>query len=410
MRLLIITQYIYPETFKSSDLAFELRRRGHSVDVLTGIPNYPEGKYYDGYGLFRKRKEKKEGVSFYRCFQTPRKLLPGFLGLALNYTTFVVSSTLWVLFYFVWKNRYDAIITHEPSPITQIIPAIILSKIKSIPVYSWIMDIWPDSMTCHLSKPLQRVFYKPLNSITNWVYRNSEKILITSPGFADFVNRDADYSDKIVYYPNWSDDILEQNINDCDTFPSGYIIMMAGNIGSGLGIPAILSLFEECKYINQLHFVFVGGGSSLKEMEKFVEINNINNVHFLGRHPFEMMHTFYDRADAMFLTLAPMKHPFLQATIPARLQSYMSAAKPILAMIDGGAAELITKNDLGHCVHAGDYKSLAYFIVNELIPNKSEFAKKGINARKLYEREFTKEKCIDNLEKILMTLVWLFLL
>ena len=123
MRILIVTQYIYPEPFKSSEMAFELSKRGHNVEVLTGIPNYPEGHYYSGYGLFKKRKEVVNGVKFYRCLQTPRKLLPGFLGQSLNYVTFMVNATLWVLFYFVWKKKYDAIITHEPSPITQIVPA-----------------------------------------------------------------------------------------------------------------------------------------------------------------------------------------------------------------------------------------------------------------------------------------------
>lgn len=401
MRVLIITQYIYPETFKSSDMAFELKKRGHHVDVLTGIPNYPEGKYFKGFGILKKRIETINGVNFYRCFQTPRKLLPGFAGLALNYVTFLISSIAWILFFFVWRKKYDAIITHEPSPITQIIPAIILSKIKSVPVYSWIMDIWPDSMTCHLNKSLQKIFYKPLNIITNWIYKNSKKILITSPGFSEFINRDADYSEKIIYFPNWSDDILEQPIKDCVSLPDGYKIMMAGNIASGIGVSGILNLIEECKDVDNLHFIFIGGGSSLKEMKDYVKSKRLDNAHFLGRYPFEMMHTFYDKADAMLLSLASINEPFLQTTIPARLQSYMSAGKPILAMIDGGAADLIEKYNLGYRVRAGDYKALALFIKNELMLDINSFKQKGINARNLFELEFTKDKCIDNLERII---------
>lgn len=124
MRILIVTQYIYPENFKSNELPFELAKRGHQVEVLTGISNYPEDRYYEGYGLFKKRCEKKDGVKFHRCFQSPRGWKASGLGLACNYITFVISATLWVLFYFAWKKRYDVIITHEPSPITQIIPTI----------------------------------------------------------------------------------------------------------------------------------------------------------------------------------------------------------------------------------------------------------------------------------------------
>lgn len=128
MRILIITQYIYPETFRSSEMAFELAKRGHNVEVLTGIPNYPGGHFFDGYGLLHRRVEKISGVKFYRCFQTPRKLLPSIFGLSLNYLSFVISASLWVLFFFSFKKRYDVIITHEPSPITQILPAILLKK------------------------------------------------------------------------------------------------------------------------------------------------------------------------------------------------------------------------------------------------------------------------------------------
>ena len=177
-RILIVTQYIYPETFKSSEMAFELAKRGYKIDVLCGIPNYPEGHYIEGYGIFSKRIEKKDGVTFFRCFQTPRKILPGFIGMSVNYVTFVISATLWVLFYFVWKKHYDAIITHEPSPITQLIPAIVLGKIRNVKVYSWIMDIWPDSVISSIGEgKISRIMSRILNAITNWTYRGSDKLL-----------------------------------------------------------------------------------------------------------------------------------------------------------------------------------------------------------------------------------------
>ena len=168
MRILVVTQYIYPENFKSNELVFELAHKGHHVDVLTGIPNYPEGVYYKGYGLFKKRVEKKDGVTFYRCIQTPRGRKASGIGLGCNYLSFVFFATLWVLFFFVWRKKYDAIITHEPSPITQLIPAIILGKIRKVPVYSWIMDIWPDSVVpdpYYLDKKVKMVELFPYHKL-----------------------------------------------------------------------------------------------------------------------------------------------------------------------------------------------------------------------------------------------------
>ena len=139
MRILLVSQYFYPENFKGNDIAFELAKRGYQVDVLTGIPNYPGGKYLQGYGVFKKRIETINGVRVYRAFQFPRgesnKLL-----MVLNYLSYPFFASLYVLFFFLWR-KYDAIIVQQLSPIFQAFPAILMKKIKRIPVYMWVLDI-----------------------------------------------------------------------------------------------------------------------------------------------------------------------------------------------------------------------------------------------------------------------------
>lgn len=401
-RLLIVTQYIYPETFKSSELAFELANRGYKVDVLCGIPNYPDGHYFNGYGIFSKRIENKNGVTFYRCFQTPRKLLPGFIGMSVNYVTFAICATFWVFFYFAWKKRYDAIITHEPSPITQLIPAIFLGKIRKVKVYSWIMDIWPDSVVSSIGETKwTRILKKLLNAVTNWTYSGSDKLLITSKGMAELINRDADYSHKIIYYPNWSDDLKKMPIEKIPELPDGYRIMMAGNIADGLGIDSLVALLYEMKDTPETKFIFVGGGNLQKQMENECKRKGLNNVYFMGKQPYSKMPAFYNKADAMLLTLKPTTLPHLGVTVPARLQGYMAGGKPVLAMIGKGASELINEADCGYAVPAGEYKTLASYIKNTVLKNREAFAKKGENGRMYYEQHFMKEECISNLEKIM---------
>ena len=401
-RILIVTQYIYPETFKSSELAFELANRGYKVDVLCGIPNYPDGHYFNGYGIFSKRIENKNGVTFYRCFQTPRKLLPGFIGMSVNYVTFAICATLWVFFYFAWKKRYDAIITHEPSPITQLIPAIFLGKIRKVKVYSWIMDIWPDSVVSSIGETKwSRILKKLLNAVTNWTYSGSDKLLITSKGMAELINRDADYSHKIIYYPNWSDDWKKMPTETIPELPDGYRIMMAGNIADGLGIDSLVALLYEMKDTPEAKFIFVGGGNLQKQMEDECKRKGLNNVYFMGKQPYSKMPAFYTKADAMLLTLKPTTLPHLGVTVPARLQGYMAGGKPVLAMIGKGASDLIKEADCGYAVPAGEYKALATYIKNTILKNRDAFAKKGENGRMYYEQHFMKEECISNLEKIM---------
>ena len=396
--ILLVTQYFYPENFKGNDIAFELSDRGYEVDVLTGIPNYPEGKYPKGYGIFRKRIETIGGVKVYRIFQTPRRT--GFVYLALNYVSFIVSSVFWVLFFFCLKKRYNAIFFQQLSPATSCIPAILLSKIKKIPLYTWVLDIWPDSVTSTLGNK-GKTIEPGIKKLVNWMYRASNKLLITSKGMASLIDRDADYSEKIVYFPNWSDDLKAMAIEEISELPKGYIIMMAGNIADGLGIDSLVALLDEMSDTPEVKFIFVGGGNLQQQMKDECEHKKLNNVYFMGKQPYSKMPAFYAKADAMLLTLKPTTLPHLDVTVPARLQGYMAGGKPVLAMIGKGASDLINEADCGYAVPAGEYKALAAYIKNTTLKNREAFAKKGENGRMYYEQHFMKGECITNLEKIM---------
>lgn len=403
MRILILTQYYYPESFKSTDIGEELVKRGHQVDALVGIPNYPEGKYYKGYGVFSRRHEVVNGVNIYRCFQTPRGKKASSIGLSLNFLSFVFSSVLWVLFFFVRKKKYDAIITHEPSPITQIIPAIILGKIRRIPVYSWILDIWPDSMVSSIGESKARYIKPILTRITEWVYKNSRLILVSSKGMMDLVNRNHDYSDKLVYFPNWCDDILSLPKKESDHLPEGFKIMMAGNLNDGIGIEAVVNLAERLRDIEDLYIVLVGGGTREEMLRNAFKGKGLQNVIMTGRKPFSEMPDLYAQADAMFLSLKKTDLPHLKATVPLRLQSYMSAGKPILAMVDGSANNVINSADCGFSAPAGDTHTLSDYIRNTVMKDPDAFKAKGMKSRKFFEEYYQKEYCLSNLEYYITT-------
>lgn len=401
MRVLLLTQYFYPEYFKSSDIAFELVKRGYEVDALVGIPNYPEGVYAKGYGLFRKRVETVNGVKIYRCFQAPRGRKASPIGLANNYFSFMVSATLWVIFFFAWKKKYDVILTHEPSPITQIVPAIILGKLRHTPVYSWILDIWPDSFISKAGGLAK--FLKPtVSAITEYVYKNSKFVMVSSKGMMPLVNRNHDYSEKVVYFPNWCEDIMALPVKESAKLPDGFKVMMAGSINRGIGPESVIKLVEELREEDGLWLVFVGGGTKEQEMRAAFEEKGIKNVVMTGRLPFEQMPALYAQADVMLLTLKKTDKPHLKATVPARLQSYMAAGKPILAMIDGCSQNVITAADCGYCVDAEDYKALAELIRQMKRQTKEDRERLGKNSRKFFEQHYQMKGCIDNLEHYLI--------
>lgn len=401
MKVLLITQYFYPENFKSNDIAFEMRKQGYEVDVLAGIPNYPEGKYYKGYGLFRKRIEKVEGVNIYRAFQFSRGKNGNGIRLSFNYLSYAFCASFWALFLSLFK-KYDAIIVHEPSPITQGIPAVIAKKIRKTPIYFWVLDIWPNAMMSGGNIKNKRLL-NGVNNLVKFIYNNSDKILISSKKFEPLILSQGDYQHKILYFPNWSEDLLAMdNQYPIPELPDGFRIMFAGNIGTAQDIENVMKAVLELKEEPNLKWIFIGDGSKKEWLDSFIKENGLEQiVYTYGKYPFDAMPAFYNKANAMLLSLRGGEFVHLKAVVPAKLQSYMSAGRPVLAMIDGGGAEIISEAICGYSVASGDYISFAEMIKTKVLPHKTEFQLLGNNGRAYYEAHFRKEDCIKNLCNII---------
>lgn len=399
MRILLVTQYFYPEVFKSNDLAFELVKRGHHVDALVGIPNYPDGKYFKGYGVLQKRREVVNGVNVYRVFQTPRG--KGGWRLPINYFTYVIFGCLRVLFQFAWKKKYDCIIGHEPSPIFQAYPALLLRKIRKTPFYYWIMDLWPDAMKSGGGVKNEKVL-NYVDGLVKGIYKRTDKILITSKRFREPIAAKGDFADKIIYFPNWSDDIQEMDDSyEIPRLPEGFKIMIAGNMGKAQDLDSVAQVMLGLKNIPEVKWIFVGGGSRKERMEDFIKNNGLSEQAVcLGQYPFKAMPAFYKQADAMMVTLrGGFKH--LEAVVPARLQSYMSAGRPVLAMIGCGGADIIEESQCGYAVGPGEADKMVDLIKEIVLAHREEFEKMGKNGREYYMKKYRLNDCIDNLERII---------
>lgn len=397
-RVLLVTQNFYPENFKSNDIAFELQKRGYQVDALVGIPNYPEGEYYKGYGIFKKRIETINGVRVYRAFQTPRGRKASGLGLSINYLTYALCASVWALFFAIFKKKYDSIIVHQTSPITQALPSVIISKIRKTPIYLWVLDLWPNVAYYNFRTSIAK---KIIEKISNVIYYNSYKILISSQGFRKLIDDYIGLNDRIIYFPNWVEDLQEMPILSTPELPEGYKIMMAGNLGQTQKLETVMQLILQLIDIKELKWIFIGDGSRKQWLENFVKDNFLEkNVFILGRYSFKFMPSFYEQADAMLLTLLTNK-THLHATIPARFQSYISSGKPVLAMAGKGVKELIEEIDCGFAIDNDDIKEMADYIRKVVLNNREEFSNKGIKGRDYYMSNFRVDTCIDNLEEII---------
>jgi len=398
MKILIVTQYFYPENFKSNDLAFELKKRGHDVMVLTGIPNYPEGKIYDGYGYFKKRKELINGVPVIRSLLLTRGKGGG-VRLFLNYFSWAFFASLKAIR--LNSKKFDAVIVHEPSPITQFYPALIIKKLQKTPIYFWVMDLWPESL--EIAGGIKNKFI--LNLFTRMIqyfYKESKKILITSKGFKKSILEKGNFEHKIEYFPNWAEDTISlgNTAFPIPALPEGFKIIFAGNIGEAQDMDSIMKAALYLKENQNVKFILVGDGRKMNFVKEFIKENHLEQtVYTLGRYPLEAMASFFKAADILLVSLKD--DPIFNITVPAKVQAYMSSGKPILAMLNGEGAENIAEADCGFSVPAGDSEKLAATIHEISQMKKEDLSLLGNNGKKFYEANYKMEECISNLERII---------
>ncbi|MFC3159073.1 glycosyltransferase family 4 protein [Chryseobacterium arachidis] len=268
--VLIVTQNFYPENFKSNDVAFELKKKGYDVTVLTGIPNYPQGKYYPGYGLFKKRVETVEGIKVYRCLQIPRgKKYTKFL-LPSTYLSFMFFGSLWAIYLSLFK-KFDSIFVHQVSPITQTLPAIIVKKMQKKPLILWVLDLWPDAFISGSGIDNKTIILW-LGKYVDFSYKNSDKILISSKGFKESIVERIGDDHKIQYFPNWAEDTFQGAVkHTIPSLPDGFKIMLAGNLGVSQNLENIMYAALKLKKTKNVRWIILGDGSRKEWMENFVK-------------------------------------------------------------------------------------------------------------------------------------------
>lgn len=396
-RVLLVTQYFYPENFKSNDIAFELAKRGYEVTVLTAIPNYPQGQFFKGYGLFKRRTEVVDGVKIIRGFVVPRGKDSKIL-LALNYLSYLVSSCF-IALYLVLRYRYDAVFVHQVSPVTIGVAATLIKKIQKIPMYFWVLDLWPESLTAAIGLKNHYIlgFF---SKMVRWFYCNSDKILISSKGFERSICDKGDFASKIVYFPNWVDSALTANADvETPTVPKGFVAMFTGNIGESQDFGTVLKGAERLKENTNIHFVIVGNGRAKGWVDEQIAQRNLSaTVHCVGSYPLEAMPATFAKADVLFAALKD--DPIFALTVPAKIQAYMSAGKPIITMINGETKELIDSIGCGIAIPAGDDETFAESVLQLANMSLSKRAEIGEKGRKFVDKHFNFATQMTLLEKI----------
>lgn len=390
--ILVVSQYFYPETFRINDMCQEWVKRGYKVTVVTGIPNYPMGKTFEGYGLTKKRHELWNGIEIYRIPLIPRGLSS--IGMMMNYVSFMVSGMLAGKI----KNiKADYVFSFEVSPMTQVLAGISFAKKLHVPHYLYVQDLWPENVitVTGISNP---VIIKPIDKMVDYIYKNTDEIFATSPSFVDAIcNRKVPVNrDKVHYWPQYAEEFYrpceKKAVNEIPTDDS-FKVIFTGNIGTAQGLqilPKTAKLLKDEK----IKFVMVGDGRYLDGFNKEVEKLGVKEKFVMvPRQPAERIPELLAACDATFLSFQDAE--LWTMTIPAKLQSYMACGMPVIAAAQGETKRVIIEAQCGVCSEIGNADELSVKIKEMMTADLNEMRK---NSRKYFEEHFDKQMLMDQME------------
>lgn len=400
MRILIVSQYFWPENFRVNDLASELAHRGHEVSVLTGLPNYPNGEIFKEFRINSVEFSSFQNVKIYRVPLVPRG--DSAIRLLLNYLSFAINACLLG----PWKLRgkkFDAVLTCQLSPVTVGLPGAFMAWIKQAPMAMWVLDLWPDTLKAIGVVKSQRVL-NGVGKLVSFIYKRCDLILAQSQSFIPKIKNSAHENTPIVYFPSWAENIFNEGgaipASEVPDKAGSFNVMFAGNVGEAQDFECILSAATLLKPQSHIRWLIVGDGRMSSWVESQIKIRSLeDHVLLLGRHPVERMPDFFVKADVMLVTLTDRE--IFSMTIPGKLQSYLAAGMPVIAALNGEGADVIRLAKAGYTSPAGDAVALASSVQQMAELPKSEREAMGKNGLAFSRQTFDRQLILDKAEKYL---------
>jgi len=403
MRIAFISQYFFPESFSNNEITKDLVKRSHDVDVITCVPNYPEGVFFPGYSNSSRRSEEWHGVMVHRARTVARG--KSSISLLTNYIVFVIFGT-WQARKLARSQCPDVSFVSMPSPLTQALVGVYLKKFHAVPLVYWVQDIWPESATHTLG--LKHPFIvRPLTALCGWLYRQADLIMTQSAAFQPMIARFGAPDEKIEIFPNTAPDtfarIPQDDIEDAARLdiPDGLRVMFAGNIGESQDFDTLIDTATLLKKSGQVvQWIIVGSGRDMARVQQRIQDEELTeSFHFLGRFPEAKMPELFAQADALLVSLR--RSDIFALTVPYKIQSYMACGKPILASLDGEGARIVTQANAGLAVPAQSpalfYDAIcAFFALSD--EERHAF---GDNGLAYFQKHYSAKVLYDRLEKAL---------
>lgn len=389
MKVLVVSQYFYPENFRINDLVLELKKRNHEVTVLTGKPNYPQGEYYSGYSFKGNDNEIWNDVEIIRVPLRARKT--GAFNLMRNYLSFVWHANKKAK---KINKDFDIIYVFEVSPITVALPAIKLKKILNIPVIMNVQDLWPENIVA-VTRINNAFIISIVDKLVNYIYKHCDLLLCASPSFVERITKRGIDQSKVKYWPQYS--IVSKSNLDSNIFNNGkFNITFTGNIGEAQGIDIAIQAADKLRNEN-IHWNFIGNGRSKEKMELLVKKLNLEScISFYGFIEENKIPQYLESSDAALLILKP--DPIFEMTIPAKLQTYLSCGVPILGCVNGEGKKIIEDAHCGIISQEISVESLVKATKELINLDQQEVNNYKLNAYQYGLNNFNKNTLLNELE------------
>ena len=398
-RLLVVGQHFWPETFRINDICDYFVESGYDIDVLCGIPNYPKGKFFEGYSVLKNKKQEHNGVTIRRALELPRGTNTNF-RIFMNYISFPLAS----LFHIprLLTKKYDKIFIYQLSPVMMSIAGIIVGKLSKTETTMYVLDLWPENLfsVLEVKNPLLRKF---VTKISHWHYRHVDKLVVLSERMKkQLVTITNIANDKIIVLPQTSEKLYEQDVEDkalAKRFEGGFNVFFAGNISPAQSFETVIGAAKSLKKagIHDIRWIIVGDGMSRKWLEDEVKKAGLSaNFFFEGFKPMDDIPKYSGVADVLIGCL--VKSDLLEATIPAKVMSYLASGKAMVLAMDGEVQQLV--NDTIRCGYAGpagDAEAFAANIKKMYDLPKAERQKMGKRARAYHFKHFERNLVLAKL-------------
>lgn len=384
MKILIFSQYFWPENFRINDIA-KFLSKNHEVNVLTSIPSYPNKKYF-------KNKNYKNKIKNLKIIRVPvLKRSYSKISIFFNYISFTFMSFFYLLFFFIFK-KIDKIFIFGTSPPSTLVSAVFFNIFKRTKIIYWVLDLWPDTL-----RDLGYIKSKRLFSFTNnfliYLYNNCELILCQSQTITKILKKRT--TTKTKYFPSWCEEEYFRKKKNKSSNRNLLKIYFSGNIGQAQDIFSVIKTINILKK-EKILWNFIGTGSELYNVKKKVRNLKLDNkIKFYGKVTSNKAASLLNNADILLVSL--VKKKIFSYTVPGKLQNYLGLGKPIAGMIDGEANRIINHNNLGLACGASDYKRLAKNILKlkkMSIKKRKSLSKNCINYVK---QNFLKHKLLNQL-------------